>query len=454
VSGLDELTRDELVLLVLELHKTVQEQAARIVELEAEIARLRGGKSSSDGLSVKPGVVRKEKVQRKKRKHSFSRRRLAPTRIVQHAMESCPDCGRRLEGGSVKWVHQVVEIPPVAVEVTDHVFVERRCGVCRKRWTPDAGMVLREIVVGKKSVGINLMSVVAELRTACRLPVRQIRKLLGTLYGLKISAGEISEILHEVARIGEPRYGDLLKRVRGSPVVHGDETGWRQDGENGWLWVFSCPDVRYYTYNRSRGSVVVTEALGEEFAGVLVSDFYGAYNIYDGIKQRCWVHLLRDLKALAEKNPDMPEVVAWTELVRDVYGRARESLRRHGTERERRMTRESFEGELLGLSEPYVGATNSPQQTLAKRIDRFIGELLTFVQYQDVPSENNAAERAIRPAVVARKISGGTRSAKGSRTSTVLRSLFETWGLQGHNTVAACRQMLIEANNPAQPAPA
>ena len=453
MSGLEKLTREELIELVLKLYETVQAQAERIAELEEEVARLRGGKSSA-ALCIKPSVARKEKDARKKRKQSFSRCRLAATRVVHHAVESCPDCGRKLSGGSVKWRHQVVDVPLAAVEVTDHVFVERRCGVCGKRWTPDAASVLGDAVVGKRSVGITLMSMVAHLKTACRVPIGQIRKLLEALYGVKISAGEIVGILHDVALIGEPKYGNLLNRVRGSPVLHGDETGWREDGMNGYLWSFSTPEVRYYTYRRSRGSVVVKEVLGEEFAGTLVTDFYAAYNIYDGIKQRCWDHLLRDLKLLVEKNPDMPEISVWVESVTDVYHRAKECTHRECTEHERSVIRTGFERELLRLCKPYVGVKSATRRVLAERMERFIGELFTFVQYPEAPSENNAAERAIRPAVVARKISGGTRSAKGSKTSSILRTLFETWALEGHNTIEACRQMLIEANRTAESAPA
>jgi len=172
------------------------------------------------------------------------------------------------------------------VEVTDHLFVERRCGVCGKRWVPDGRVVLGELVVGKKSVGIRLMSLIGHLKTSCRVPIGLIRQLLWSLYGLKISCGEMVGILHAVSEVGKPEYEGLLNRVRGSPVVHGDETGWREDGANGYLWSFSTPQVRYYTHNLSRASAVVSEALGEEFAGTLVADFYGAYNIYDGLKSR------------------------------------------------------------------------------------------------------------------------------------------------------------------------
>jgi transposase len=171
--------------------------------------------------------------------------------------------------------------------------------------------LLAEVVAGKRNIGFGLMSLMAHLKTVCRMPVAQIRKLLNTLLGVKISAGEIVEILHAVAEIGAMERDELLKRVRGSTVAHGDETGWRENGVNGYIWSFSTPEVRYYTYRHSRGSVVVQEVLGEEFAGTLVTDFYRAYNIYEGMKQRCWVHLLRNLKALVEKNPDMPAVSGW-----------------------------------------------------------------------------------------------------------------------------------------------
>ena len=113
---------------------------------------------------------------------------------------------------------------------------------------------------------------------------------------------------------------------------------------------------------------------------------------------------------------------------------------------ERCRLRIGFESELQALAKPYLAMKDAPQRVLAQRIDRFLGELFTFVQYPGVPSENNAAERAIRPAVIARKVSGGTRSSRGSDTMSVLRSLFETWRLQGRNPIDACQGMIIRHN--------
>ena len=460
VSGLDELTRVELIALVLKLHETsqaqekqiaefksvVQGQSQRIAELEVEIARLRGGGSSTP-LSKKPSVARKEKGSRKKRKQSFSRHSLRPTRVIHHALEICPDCGRRLSKGSPKWRHQVVEIPKVKVEVTDHLFFESYCGVCRKRYSPDPAVLLAGVVVGKKSVGIGLMSLIGYLKTVCRVPIGQIQRLVGVLWDLSISKGEIAEILHDVAELGESAYDELLEAVRGSPVMHADETGWREDGVNGYIWSFSNPEVRYYTYRHSRGALVAKEVLCDKFVGTLVSDFYAAYNFYDGPKQRCWVHMLRALKELAEKNPDLPDVASWKLAVADLYDRAKESAKVQHTQLERSRLKADFELELLGLCKPYIGVQTAVQRVLAERMDGFIGELFTFVADPAVPSENNAAERAVRPAVVARKISGGSRSARGSKTCSILRTLFETWALQGRNTIDACREMITASAN-------
>ena len=445
MSGLDELTREELIGQVLKLHETVQVQAERICELEEQLSKLGVGKPKAHW--VKRNVPAKEPGSpRKKRAQPCARKSLVPTQVVCHAVDVCPKCKRKLSGGWVKWKHQVTDIPPVEVDVTDHLFMERECGVCGTRYVPSSSQVLSEIVVGKRSIGINLMCLIAHLKTVCLVPIAKIRTLLYTLFGVKISKGEIAELLSAVSGIGESEYDKLRDQIRGSPFVHGDETGWRENGRNGYLWSFSTPRVRYFTYDHSRGGRVVTEVLSDEYMGTVVADFYAGYNAHGGLKQRCWVHFDRDLDALEAKNPDDASVVFWVDWVLDVYYRAKETVERDYTDKERSVLRKEFEEQILVLAEPYLTLKDAPQHTLAKRINNFVDELFTFVEYPDVPSENNAAERAIRPAVIARKVSGGTRSARGSKTNSVLMSLFGTWTAQCLNTYDACRQMIVRAN--------
>jgi transposase len=420
----------------------------RLVLLEAEVEMLRsmlsgGGKGSSAAPFVKPNRQERREAQRakrKKRKKSFSRKREIPTEVVEHRLDKCPDCGRKLSGG---WVHsrrQVIEIPETPVRVIEHVVIAGWCGACGKRHIPRLEMSSE--VMGNSRFGVRLMSVVADMATNCRMPHRTIQRILGALYGLRISVGEISELLHRVADRGVNAYRDLLCEIRGSPVVNADETGWREDGVNGYIWSFSTPKVRYLVRDRSRASEVVTRTLGDEFAGVLVSDFYGAYNAYEGVKQRCWVHLLRDLKSLREKHPKNKSVEQWVGHVKSTYERAKEAATGNYDQMQRCRLRQRFEARMLRLATPYRDAKNAPQRVLAKRIESFLGELFSFVDCEGVPSDNNAAERAVRPAVIARKVSGGTRSKKGSNTRMTLMSLFGTWNLRGLDPLTTCKAML------------
>jgi transposase len=422
------------------------------LELEVESLRSQLGGGGNAPEWVKPNRKERreqERAERRKRKKSFVRRREIPTETVKHAMEACPDCGRALKGGWVHHVRQVIEIPHTPVRIIEHRIYGRHCGVCGKDYIPKPD--LSNDVLGRHRMGVRLMSLIAKLHIECRVPLCAIQTSLETLYSLRISKGELSEILHTVARRGQGEYSKLLEDVRGSPVIHADETGWREDGLNGYIWSFSTPRTRYFLYNRSRASDIPKEVLGDVFSGVLVSDFYAAYNMLLTRRQRCWAHFLRDLRKLKDDHPDDPETAKWVEKVIWIYRRAKRF--RHKKPEERLAGRMAFEGELLALALPYV-KTDLPQRVLAQRVERFLPELFVFVENPLVPSSNNAAERSVRPSVIARKISGGTRSAKGSMTKMILMSLFGTWKLREINTLETCRQMLVTGHQDAATQPA
>jgi transposase len=421
--------------------------------LQQEIARLQNGgpkKPPPPPDWVKPNsqaaTPHGSRPARKKRQHNATFHRLPTTKPdVEHACECCGQCGHKLSGGWEYSRRQVVEIPPVTAEVTDHVLIARRCGVCGKVCVAEADWT--RLTGGSGHYGVRLVSLVAYLRTLGRLPKQTIAAVLSALYGLKVSVGAITGLLHRVAQQGKPDYEELGKQIRGSPYVHADETGWRENGQNGYLWSFSTPVVRYFTYDKSRSHTVPEGVLTEAFRGVLVSDFYSGYHYYPGLHQRCWVHLFRDLRELKQKHPT-EAVLAWVAKIRALYDRAKAFC--SPDKKARRVARLNFQAELLELAVPYVD-TGLPQSVLAARMVRFEAELFTFVEYPEVPSENNAAERSVRPRVIARKISGGTRSSQGSQTMAVLASLFETWRLRGEDALEACRQMLM---TPPKPAPA
>ncbi len=450
MKDLTSATREELLEIIGYQQGQIEELVARVEELEEENRRLRRGGGGGVQLAIKASRPPKQKKEHKRRDQAYVRRRERPDETVYHAMESCPDCGRKLCGG---WEHrrrQVIEVVLPRVRVVEHVVMARRCGICGKRWVPKLGS--RELgVQGKRRFGVSVQSLVATLHIACRVPstrtagkpMKVIRRLLGELWGLQVSAGEVVELLAGVVRAGRGELRRLHDEVRGSPAVCADETGWREDGQNGYLWTFTTPRVRYFVYDQSRSGLVAKEVLGEGFAGVTVSDFYAGYNRLEGKHQRCWVHLIRDLKELAELNGDRPDTLAWVEAVLSLYREAK--VFAHPQARKRQQAQRRFQRTAAGLARPYLRDEGAPQRVLAQRIMRHLGELFLFVGDPRVPSGNNLAERSLRPAVVARKISGGTRSAKGSATKMALMSLLGTWQVQDKPLLASCQELLLSA---------
>ena len=400
---------------------------------------------------VKPAGAQKKPRQKRAAQHNRARRREKPTRVVEHHLSTCAQCGSRLGGVSVARRRQVIELPPPPpVEVTEHVVYHGWCSQCQK-WR-EAPLDVRREVLGQGRMGVRLSSLIAYLRTVLRVPVRQIQVYLATLHQLKISTGEIVEVLHRLSRQMQPQVEALQAAIRASPAVQADETGWREAGQNGYIWSVSTPQVRYYEYHHSRGGEVVKQLLGESFEGVLGSDFLASYNIYQGLHQRCWVHLLRDGHELKEQYPDDQEVQQWAKDVKAVYERAiaypgpDPSLPPAKQEAARRKQQHIFEQELWHLCAPYAHTT-SPLHKLCERVERFLPELFVFVAVPGVPAHNNLAERSVRPLVIARKISGGSRSPKGSDTRMDLFSLFGTWAAQGLNPFFQCLAELSQESS-------
>jgi len=441
---LDQASREELIALIQELVRRQQELEAQVRELEAETERLRKTGSESSATWVKANRPKRERTPRRKRVQGYARPRDGVTRRMHHAMEQCPQCQVRLSGGRVVKRRQIIELPVRPVEHVEHVVVERQCPACQQWWVPE--VEFSRLVVGQQRIGISVQAQVTVWREEYRLPYRMIQRYLAER-GLHLSVGQIVNLVQGSAERGRTEYEQLGQQIRAAPVVNGDETGWREDGQNGYLWSFSTPQIQYFLYRRTRSGTVVTEVVGEEFAGTVVSDFYGGYNRHRGPHQRCWVHLLRDIHQLKKSYPDDDAVQTWATAVHTIYMEAkqwsgpdpRQSPWRQRQTRDRQA--HFYKQQLWKLCRPYL-KTNQPMRVLCQRIERHLPELFVFVADPRVPSDNNAAERSLRHCVVTRKISGGTRSETGSETKSILASLFGTWRLQHLNPYDQCRRIL------------
>lgn len=442
MENLAAATREELITIIEAL-------AVRVAELEEENRRLHAGRGGGAGVVVKPSRPAREPRERKRRDRAFVRRREPADEVVRHAVERCPDCGRALQGGWEQDRRQVIEVV-LQRKVTDHVIWARRCGVCRKRVLPK--LEPSEIgVQGKRRFGASVQSLVTTLHIGCRMPMKMIPRLLREMCGLHLGDGEVVKLLDGVKEAGQAQLAALRERVRSSPAVCGDETGWRENGQHGYLWGFFTEEDRYFEYHQSRAAQVPKEILGEGFGGTLNCDFYAGYN-WVGLLQRCWFHLLDDAKELAEINADRPQVVGWREGLKALYEEAKrcqlalEAL--PADDRKRWRERRRLERVAAALARPYANDPEAPQRMLCQRMLKHLGELFVFISDPAVPATNNLAERSLRPAVIARKISGSTRSPKGSATRMGLMSLLATWAAQGKGQLQGCREILLPTPAP------
>jgi hypothetical protein len=357
---------------------------------------------------------------------------------VQHAVERCPGCGTRLVGGWVQRTREVIELPAAPARVIEHRYLARECPLCGRRHVPP--VELGGVVLGPRHrLGLGLLSLIATLREEGRLPFATIQWYLATVHGVRLSQGELVRAVHAVAARARDAVADIRAAVRQGAVVHADETGWRERGENGYAWTFGTPTERLFV-RRGRGKEVVDEVLGADFAGALVSDFYAAYHHYPGVHQRCWAHLLRDIRDLQEVYPSDARLADWAAAMLALY---REAVAFAGPDEPARLAkRRELEGRLLAACRPFAADPLAVQAKLCRRIERHLSELFVFVADPAVPATNNAAERSLRHLVASRKISGGTQSKQGTATKMTLASLFGTWRARGLNPLHACQSLL------------
>jgi transposase len=433
------LSHDELILLVQQQQAIIAEQQATIARLEQRLRDLEGGTAASNRMpGHKPTQARRgDRAPRANRTLNLARRRATPTVQVVHALTVCPHCGAPLAGGAVKRRREVIEIAAQPVVVTEHVALERCCPDCHRRVTPT--MALDGLVVGRSRLGVGVLSLIALLREELRLPIAAIQRYLGSVHTLRLSVGGIVGALRQVAQAGQAEYDRTLAAIRASPVIHADETGWREDGTNGYSWTFSTPTACVYTHG-GRGKGMVDDTLAGAI-GTLVTDFYAAYDHYPGVQQKCWAHLWRDIRELERQHPVDDRLAAWVSEVATIYRDATGFS--HPDERTRMAQRRRLGERLREACHPFLNDETAPQALLCRRIEKYRHSLFTFVVDPAVPPTNNAAERSLRHLVVSRKISGGTRSAQGTHTKLTLASLFTTWRLRGIDPFLACQQMLI-----------
>lgn len=404
--------------------------------LKKEMDSVKQESREANSNIFKPGVKKEEN--KKKRGSPFGHpgsSRRVPGRIDQYVDIYPAKCGHC--GGKELTIYQncfeehTVEDIQVKTVTTCYRSHYGYCQQCKKVVYPEG----RAEIVPRGRIGLNARAIFGYLRYL-GIPFRKVVKISKDVFGLEITHPALLRFETEMAKNGEAVYQKIKEVVRHSPFIHADETGWRVDGKNFWLWEFINKQVALFRIEDSRGSEVVKDTLGEKYEGVLHSDFYSAYN--DNIKaegkQKCLAHLLREAKKIEEKNsgPNGQEELFCQKLKGAIKGAIEswnEFHRGKKTIEDLKITKEVTKEKLVEVL--FVPTENKDIRRLKKRIIKHQNELLTFLDQPEIEPTNNRAERGLRASVIMRKITFGSRSPRGARNHQVLMSILQTALLQG-----------------------
>jgi transposase len=448
---------EEKLFFVMERNAELEEENARlrreVADLKQQLAAARKDSSTSSKPPSSDIVKPKKPLPKggKKRKkggqpgHEQHVRSPFPPETVDHfephTLDCCPDCGGRLVASrSEPEVLQQVEITETPTVVTEHQGLAYWCPHCRKvHYAP-----MPETVVKAGLFGPRLTALVAFMKGVCHASFSTIRKFLRDVVRVDVSRGYLAKLIGKVSESLAAAYAELFQRLPGEAVLNIDETGHKDNGQKFWTWCFRAQVYTLFRIDKSRGSKVLVEVLGEEFNGVLGCDYFSAYRKYmrefDVLVQFCMAHLIRDVKFLL------------TLPGRDnqAYGqRMREALRELFAviHRREKMTAAGFQKALEAARAQVLKAatTRVPDtkhaRNLAKRFRENGEAYFRFITTPGIEPTNNLAEQAIRFVVIDRHITQGTRSEKGRRWCERIWTVIATCAQQGR----AAFQFLLDS---------
>lgn len=377
----------------------------------------------------------------------------------------CQDCGAALSGHDAHpHRHQEIELPPIEPMVIEYRLHQLRCDAC-------GHLTRAKLPVGVSPLGYGerLSAIVGMLSGPYRQSYRQVCALLEDLFGVRLSRGSVGRLRDEISKALSEPVAAAKVYIQSQPVVHSDETSFVQgnrDGSNpkqrkGWLWVLVTPLVSFFEVALSRSQKTAKALIGDSYDGIVTSDRYSAYTwIALPQWQVCWAHLKRDLTAMAQR------VGVSKQIGKALLHRQRRLFRWWHRVRDGTLSREQFtrqvnhlrDGFKLELEEAAALPIEPNEKTpLAKtvrtcrRLLKVEPALWTFVHTDGVEPTNNAAERALRPAVIWRKTSFGAQSQRGSQFVARLMSVTTSLKAQGRNILDFLTQACLAARTGHEP---
>ena len=445
------MTHDELLQQLKEAQALIAKQAARIAELEARLAELeqklaeaqRRGRRQATPFS-KGDPKPQPKTPGQKVGHPAAHRP-HPERIARTfeaiLPATCPTCGGQVMEDAVQAQYQE-DIPrPIETIITQFNVHVGHCADCAARLQGrHAEQTSDALGSAAVQLGPNVLGFAAELKHDLGVSYGKVARLLRLAFGLTANASSFARADQRLARNFGPTYIDLQRQAQQSEVVHADETGWKIGGHSAWLWVFTNDQLSLYVIDPHRDHTVVERLLGRDFAGVLVTDCFLAYDPLAYDKSKCVGHLLRRCDTLIESGN--ASAIRFSEQTARLFRGALNLKARKPT-----MSEQGYRiacGRLEAafdrlLARHYRQADTARFVKLLRKQRPF---LFTFLYVDAVPPTNNAAERELRPAVIIRKTNGCNRSPRGATAHAVLSSIIRTARKHGHDFVDLTKRLL------------
>lgn len=382
---------------------------------------------------------RKRRKKRGRKKGHPGAHRAKPERIdevKEHKLDNCPLCQKSLKDKKpVEIRKRYIENIRIESVVTEHQIYRYKCNNCHKIVEPPVTDALP-----KSNIGLDTIVLTNWMRYGLGIPTTKIVRMVNTIAEFKVTESGLYQSWHRLSDMLKSAYKEIGYQARNSNVIYADETGWRVYGISYWLWCLANKSLAYYAIHPSRASPALEKMLGKTFKGILASDFWGAYNAIEAsAKQKCLVHLLRELAktTLANSQPQ------WYAFAKKLKRLIADAIRLNVKELDSKTfekRKKRIHTRLKNLIE--IEYEDKDCKRLVKRLRRHQNELFTFLDHPEVDWHNNHVEKQLRPAVVARKNSGGNQSDSGAETQAIMMSIFFTLYLHGKNEIKTVIQMI------------
>ena len=347
--------------------------------------------------------------------------------------------------------HQLAELPPVSAVVTEFQGHARAC--------PGCGHVTREAIpaeIRAHAFGPRLAAALSYLSGSQYVSHRGLEEVCEVVFGVPLSLGSVTALQGQMSQALLPAHREIAEQVRPAPVKNVDETGWKQAGQKRWLWAAVTSTAALFAVHLRRGAAGLKALLGEAIQGLVCSDRWSAYHLIPvERRQLCWAHLRRDFQAMIDRGGEAAAVgeglLSHADMLFGLWHRVRD-----GTRRRRWLlgqVEDWLRAEVRALLEQGAACGCARTAGVCAEILKLEPALWTFARHEGVEPTNNAAERALRPAVIKRKRSFGSHSEEGCRFVERLLSVTQTLRLRGRPVLNYLVEALV-AHRHGLPAPA